>query len=108
MILYAALLVVVAGYLALRHAAFQSVGKPDESALFQGNPAALLPPGLRIVTGLKMTAVAVSKRFVPVRLGVDDGQNVEVLEGLHGGEWVALNLGTDVPDGAAVRVQTGH
>jgi len=70
-ILYVALLVVVAGYLALRHAAFQSVGKPDESALFQGNPAALLPPGLRIVTGLKMTAVAVSKLFVPVRLSAD-------------------------------------
>jgi RND family efflux transporter MFP subunit len=47
-------------------------------------------------------------RFTRVRLGVDDGQNVEVLEGLHGGEWVALNLGTDVPDGAPVRVQSGH
>lgn len=43
--------------------------------------------------------------FKPVRLGVDDGKDVEVLEGLHGGEWVALNLGTEVPDGASVRVQ---
>lgn len=39
-----------------------------------------------------------------VRLGLDDGQNVEVLEGLRGGEVVALNLATDVPDGAPVRI----
>ena len=42
--------------------------------------------------------------FQPVRLGLDDGANVEVLEGLRGGEQVALNLATDVPDGAAVRI----
>ena len=42
--------------------------------------------------------------FQHVRLGLDDGANVEVLEGLRGGEVVALNLATDVPDGAAVRV----
>src|SRR5439155_13053594 len=42
-----------------------------QSALFQGNPAALLPPGLRIVTGLKMIALAVSKLFAPVRLSAD-------------------------------------
>ena len=42
--------------------------------------------------------------FQHVRLGLDDGANVEVLEGLRGGEVVALNLATDVSDGAAVRV----
>ncbi len=44
--------------------------------------------------------------FRPVRLGLDDGANVEVLEGLRGGEQVALNLATDVPDGAPVRIAT--
>ena len=43
-----------------------------------------------------------------VRVGNDDGSTVEVLEGLHGGEYVALNLGTDVPDGAPVRAQEGE
>jgi hypothetical protein len=38
-------------------------------------------------------------------VGNDDGATVEVLEGLHGGEYVALNLGTEVADGAPVRVQ---
>ena len=44
--------------------------------------------------------------FQQVRLGLDDGANVEVLEGLRGGELVALNLATDVPDGAPVRIAT--
>jgi RND family efflux transporter MFP subunit len=43
-----------------------------------------------------------------VRLGLDDGANVEVLEGLDPGELVAVNLATDVADGAAVRVQAEH
>jgi hypothetical protein len=43
--------------------------------------------------------------FNKVRLGVDDGTRVEVLEGLQGGELVALNLTSDVPDNAPVRVQ---
>ena len=42
--------------------------------------------------------------FQRVRLGLDDGANVEVLEGLRGGEQVALNLATDVADGAPVRI----
>ena len=69
--LYAALLVIGAGYLMLRRAAYHSVGEPDQAALFQGNPAALLSPGLRIVTGLKTTALAVSKLFAAVRLSAD-------------------------------------
>ena len=46
-----------------------------------------------------------------MRLGLDDGANVEVLEGLRGGEVVALNLGAEVADGAAVRttaLSPGH
>jgi hypothetical protein len=43
--------------------------------------------------------------FQRVKLGVDDGARVEVLDGLRGGETVALNLGPEVPDGSAVRVQ---
>src|SRR5436309_5240638 len=70
-VLYAALLAIGAGYLMLRRAAYHSVGAPDQAALFQGNPAALLSPGLRIVTGLKTTALAVSKLFAPVRLSAD-------------------------------------
>src|SRR5439155_1120659 len=60
-VLYAALVVVAAGYLVLRRAALKGVGEIDETAVFQGNPAALLPAALRIVTGLKVTALAVSK-----------------------------------------------
>ena len=44
-------------------------------------------------------------KFQKVKLGSDDGATVEVLEGLHGGEYVALNLGTDVADGSPVRAQ---
>jgi hypothetical protein len=43
--------------------------------------------------------------FTKVRLGVDDGQTIEVLEGLRGGELVALNLATDVADGSPIRAQ---
>ena len=43
--------------------------------------------------------------FQRVKLGVDDGAKVEVLDGLRGGETVALNLGPEVLDGSPVRVQ---
>jgi hypothetical protein len=43
--------------------------------------------------------------FQRVRLGVDDGSTVEVLDGLRGGELVALDLGAEVADGSAVRVK---
>ena len=56
-VLYAALLVIGAGYLMLRRAAYHSVGEPDQAALFQGNPAALLSPGLLSFSG---TPAAVS------------------------------------------------
>ena len=39
--------------------------------------------------------------FQRVKLGADDGAQVEVLDGLRGGETVALNLGAEVSDGPA-------
>ena len=44
--------------------------------------------------------------FQRVKLGADDGAQVEVLDGLRGGEMVALNLGAEVSDGSPVRPQT--
>jgi RND family efflux transporter MFP subunit len=41
--------------------------------------------------------------FVPVRVGVDDGKEVEILEGVHEGDQVALNLPAEVPGGAPVQ-----
>jgi RND family efflux transporter MFP subunit len=43
--------------------------------------------------------------FQRVKLGMDDGVRVEVLEGLRGGELVALDLGAEVADGSPVRVK---
>lgn len=43
--------------------------------------------------------------FQRVKLGADDGSTIEVLDGLKGGETVALNLNPDVADGAIVRPQ---
>ena len=68
---YAALVALAALYLVLRRAALTGVGEVDQAGFFQANPAALLPAGLRIVTGLKVTALAVSKLFVPARLSAD-------------------------------------
>jgi RND family efflux transporter MFP subunit len=42
-------------------------------------------------------------RFVPVRVGVDDGKEAQILEGVHAGDQVALNLPAEVADGAQVR-----
>jgi multidrug efflux pump subunit AcrA (membrane-fusion protein) len=81
------------------------------SISLHGTPRPLIPTDALIGKGgqLFVPMVTDSKvHFTAVRLGVDDGQNVEVLEGLRGGEWVALNLATDVPDGAPVRVQAGN
>jgi len=43
--------------------------------------------------------------FQHVKLGIDDGARVEVLDGLRGGELVALNLAPDVADGSSVRIR---
>jgi RND family efflux transporter MFP subunit len=80
----------------------------NASISLHGSPRPLIPTEALIGKGGQLYAPLVSGQkvhFAPVRLGVDDGQNVEVLEGLNGGEWVALNLGTEIPEGATVRPQ---
>jgi hypothetical protein len=43
---------------------------------------------------------------VPVSLGYDDGYNVEITEGLSGGEMVAMNVGQTAQDGETVQPMT--
>lgn len=80
------------------------------SVTLHGEPRPLVPAEA-LVAQAGQTYVAMIQdgkvKLQRVRVGNDDGSIVEVLEGLHGGEYVALNLGTDVPDGAPVRAQEG-
>ena len=41
--------------------------------------------------------------FVPVRVGLDDGKTVQILEGLHGGEILALALPSEIAEGAVIQ-----
>jgi len=41
--------------------------------------------------------------FRPVRLASDDGETARVLEGVHAGETVALNIGETLDDGVLVQ-----
>ena len=73
-----------------------------------GQPRPLLPSEALLGRGGQLFVALVEDdkvHFQRVRLGVDDGSTVEVLDGLRGGEWVALNLGAEVADGAPVRVK---
>jgi RND family efflux transporter MFP subunit len=73
-----------------------------------GPPRPLIPTEALLGRGGQLYAALVEGgriRLQRVRLGTDDGANVEVLDGLRGGELVALNLGPEVPDGSPVRVQ---
>jgi RND family efflux transporter MFP subunit len=83
----------------------------NASISLHGTPRPLVPTDALVGKSGQLFVPMVTDNkihFTAVRLGVDDGKTVEVLEGLHGGEWVALNLGTEVPDGAPVRVQTAQ
>jgi RND family efflux transporter MFP subunit len=74
----------------------------------RGPPRPLLPTEALLGQGGQLYAALIEDgkvHFQRLRLGVDDGANVEVLDGLRGGELVALNLGPEVPDGSPVRVQ---
>ena len=42
-------------------------------------------------------------RLAPVKLGIDDGQTVQIAHGVKAGDLVALNLPSEVEDGAPVR-----
>jgi RND family efflux transporter MFP subunit len=78
------------------------------SITLRGEPRPLIPTDALITQAGKMFVATVQDAHVklqPVKLGTDDGTTVEVLDGLHGGEYVALNLGTDVLDGSPVRAQ---
>jgi RND family efflux transporter MFP subunit len=44
-------------------------------------------------------------RFVTVQPGLDDGKTLQIQHGLKGGETVAINFPSDLPDGAKVRAQ---
>ncbi|MFL5311565.1 MAG: efflux RND transporter periplasmic adaptor subunit [Myxococcales bacterium] len=78
------------------------------SITLRGDPRPLVPAEALVAQGGQIYVATVQDGHVKlqrVRVGNDDGATVEVLEGLHGGEYVALNLGTDVADGSPVRVQ---
>jgi RND family efflux transporter MFP subunit len=83
----------------------------NASISLHGNPRPLVPSEALVGRNGQLFVPAVADghvHFTRVKLGIDDGQNVEVLEGLKGGELVALNLATDVADGAPVRIQQGQ
>ena len=78
------------------------------SITLHGDPRPLVPAEALVAQGGQMyvaTIVDGRVKLQRIRVGNDDGATVEVLEGLHGGEYVALNLGTDVADGSPVRAQ---
>jgi membrane fusion protein, multidrug efflux system len=78
------------------------------SITLHGSPRPLVPPDALVAQGGQIFVPLVQDnriKFQKVRLGIDDGQNIEVLDGLRGGEVIALNLGTDVADGSPVRPQ---
>ena len=78
------------------------------SITLHGAPRPLVPTDALVAQNGQLFVATVQDNrvhFTKVRLGVDDGQNIEVLEGLRGGEMVALNLATDVADGSPIRPQ---
>jgi RND family efflux transporter MFP subunit len=64
-------------------------------------------PSAALLLHADKPAVAVVRdgrvRFVTVRPGVDDGKTAQIIEGLRGGEWVALALPAEVAEGAAIQ-----
>lgn len=73
-----------------------------------GNPRPLVPSDALVsVSGQMMVPIVENNHvhFQRVKLGTDDGAEVEVLDGVRGGELVAVNLGADVADGSPVRPQ---
>lgn len=80
----------------------------DAKLPLHGNPRPLVPTDALVAVNGQMVVPLIEGNhvhFQRVKLGADDGASVEVLEGLRGGELVALNLAADVPDGSPVRPQ---
>ena len=78
------------------------------SLSLRGQPRPLVPSEALVAQAGQLYVAVVQDgkvKFQRVRLGTDDGNTVEVLEGLRGGELVALNLATDVADGSPIRPQ---
>jgi hypothetical protein len=48
-------------------------------------------------------SAAIAFRLVPVALGLDDGREVEITNGIRPDDLIALNLGQSVRDGAPVQ-----
>jgi len=74
----------------------------------RGPPRPLIPTDALLAQGGQDFVALVEQgrvHFQRVKLGVDDGAKVEVLDGLRGGELLALDLGADVGDGAPVRIR---
>ncbi len=67
-VLYGGLAGVALGYVALRRTVLASAPASDPTALFQGNPAALLPFRIRALTDLALVRTMLSVLLVPVRL----------------------------------------
>ncbi|MHB1847250.1 MAG: efflux RND transporter periplasmic adaptor subunit [Deltaproteobacteria bacterium] len=71
-----------------------------------GRPFPVLPSEALVSRGDKLFAVVVTNdhaHFVEIETGEDNGTSIEIRRGLKGGEWVALNVSTDLEDGAAVQ-----
>jgi len=69
-------------------------------------PTPLVPAEALISRGAGMFVATVQDRkvhLVNVQTGIDDGRKVQILAGLKGDEWVALNLSSSVSDGASVQ-----
>ncbi len=71
-----------------------------------GHPFPIIPTEALVSRGDRLFTVVVEgnrAHFVAIETGDDDGTTVEVRRGLKGGEWVALNVSTDLEDGQAVQ-----
>jgi hypothetical protein len=62
-------------------------------------------PALLVRNGQLLVAVVHNSRvkLTPVRTGIDDGQHVQIVSGVRQGDLVALNLPSELADGAVVQ-----
>lgn len=75
--------------------------------VLSGRPHPRVPSQALIAHGDKLSVAVVKDgraHLVPVTVGQDDGQTVEVLSGLSGGEQVAINAASQVAEGSPVRI----